>query len=169
MRMIEKNAAMTASLYKKSATILTVIAITAVLSACSARGQRFDPKLLDAVGDNSAIVVYRANQSLGRAYTAVILLDRKEMGRLSDGGWLGDAVTPGRHVIDIDKWFLESGGQHPTVIDTLPGQAYFIRYDQSAHAAGRAGGASSTVVWDSFKVVPREQALQELESLRESK
>ena len=148
------------SRFKRSVTVFTTIVVAFAVVSCSASGQRFNPGLLEATDNNSKIVVYRVSQFVGGGYTASIVLDGQPMGHLKNAGFIDAAVPPGHHVIEIDKWFWETGGRYPTPLETRPGCAYFVRYDESAKRLS---------VVDGFSVVPETRALQELATLKESK
>jgi predicted small lipoprotein YifL len=150
--------------YTRYLVLLTVAALT----ACGATGPQFRPELIQVDQQTSKIIVYRLSQFTGKGYTADIVLDGKPMGRLKDGGYIDSLVSPGRHIVEIDKAFLESGGRYPTELHTVTGEAYFVRYDQSGTVAV-FGATAVPVVNDAFTVVQEEQALRELRGLKESK
>ena len=143
-----------------------VLLTAAALTACGASGPQFLPELIRTGSETSTIVVYRLSQSVGRAYTAEIVLDGKTMGRLRDGGYIRSVVPPGQHVIEIDKAFFETGGRNPTKLNTVAGQAYFVRYDPSAKTGSYMHGK---IHLDGISIVPQDQALRELQALKESR
>lgn len=150
----------------RSALLLAVLSL--VLAGCSARGQTFRPELLNPDQGGSKIVVYRVDQFVGGGYTASIVLDEQPMGKLKNGGFIMASVPPGRHVVEIDKSFLETGGRYPTQLFTELGQVYFVRYNQKASWAN-SGTGPIPLVRDGFSIVPLAEALAELQSLKESR
>lgn len=152
---------------KARVAALAVVLISAMCAGCGASGQSFQAGLLRLEGGSSKIFVYRLSQFVGGGYTADIVLNGAPMGRLKNGGYISASVPPGRHTIEIDKAFYETGGRYPTSLTTAPGQVYFVRYDQSGGAAGTGTGVVP-IVRDGFSVVPQAQAIQELEGLKES-
>lgn len=147
--------------------MLLVLSTIAALSGCGASGPQFRQELIRQSNDESTIVVYRFSQFVGKGYTANIVLNGEGMGRLKDGGYIHAAVPPGRHVVEIHKGFLETGGRYPTELNIEAGQTYFVRYDQSGQVFYQ-GTVAVPLVRDGFSVVPEEQALRELKSLKAS-
>lgn len=149
----------------KRCTLVLLAAL--VLAGCGASGPQFRPELIENSDAMSTIFVYRMSQFVGKGYTASIVLDGQPMGRLKDGGYIYTSVPPGRHVVEIHKSFLETGGRYPTELNTEAGQTYFVRYDQTAQVIGYGSGLTP-MVRDGFSLVPQEQALRELQSLKAS-
>lgn len=155
------------SLYRNRANTLIILAFTTMLSACSAYGQRFNPELMNAAGENSAIVIYRTSATYGILNTPGISLDGHPKGSLKSGGWIGAAVPPGRHAIGIDRWYRQSTDPDPVSLETLPGKAYFVRYDLNGPVV-KDVPVTRAIPRDRFTIVPREEALQELKTLNQS-
>lgn len=152
---------------KLAATLL----ISVALAGCSASGRAFRPAHAVAPTGQGKIFVYRPDQFTGGGYTAKITLDGEVMGRLKNAGYLAASVPPGRHIIEIDKMFFETGGRYPTPIDVEAGKSYFVRYDQRAVFMG-TGMSSMPVtggVLDGFNIIPPEDAVKELATLKESR
>ena len=151
----------------KCTTALAIVAIMMGLSACSAHGQRFDPNLLAAAGEKSAIVIYRNSAVYGILNTPGISIDGQGKGSLKSGGWIGAAVAPGQHVIGIDRWYREATDPDPISLETLPGQAYFVRFDLNGPVV-KDIPITKAIPRNKFSIVPREKALAELEILNQS-
>lgn len=151
----------------KNIAALGIVTVAIVLSACSARGQHFHPDLLVAAGENSAIVIYRTSSTYGILSAPGISVDGQPKGNLKSGGWIGTAVAPGHHVVGIDRWHREVTDPDPISLETLPGQAYFVRFNLNGPVVEEVP-ITRDIPRNKFSIVPRAQALEELESLNQS-
>jgi Protein of unknown function (DUF2846) len=104
-----------------------LLAASAILSGCASTSEKFNSR--DHVTDDAAVVFIFRPDALANAMTSPnVVLDGKTLFAISNKQFHTLQLPAGQHRIRLELPERYQG-QHEVMLDTLNGQAYFLRID----------------------------------------
>lgn len=153
-------------LHRRNALILAL----AVLTGCAttSTGQSFVGPATPKVG-TALLYVFRVPAFAGSLYVARFSLDGERTGSLGNGEYFVRSLTPGRHILKLEKTFLETGREHEIEIHATDSAVHYVQYAVSAGDVVHTGTSVLVLTSDELVPIAPADAIPVMHGLREVK
>jgi hypothetical protein len=146
-------------MFQKEIVIVALLLITLFMPGCASTGKYVDVR--STSDDNAIVYIFRPN-SPPVLRKPEILVNAKAIGDLSNWGYFGFTVLPGKYTVDID-WAWDTLIEDSKVsFEAKPGETYYLRVSSSITGLYLIGSPVMTF-GGSSKSVSKQEAMTELE------
>lgn len=136
------------------------------LTGCAATGEKFTGVVPFSDGF-STLYIYRESRFVGGGECPDMFLDNQDIGCLKNGGFMKVKVSPGNHILEVRKGFLESGNEPQIDFSSSAGEVIYIEWSNAVNSVIVSPVVAVSATQYLFRRT-EEAAVKKLANLKES-
>ncbi len=120
--------------FKHSVSILTILTVLLLLSACASVDYSHEKVFPEAKPDQALIYFYRTPGFIGSTYRFQVSEGKEVVGAMAQDSYFYVFTTPGKHTYIVDDRNEEQGSS--ITLDVQAGKTYYVRVDVEYEVLG---------------------------------